>query len=374
MQPTVSRRRFPGHLAHLSVAATLLTAGCSKPASPPEPLPTVLVQPAAPGAPATEAWSGTVRSLHRATLAFAVAGRLAKTPVEVGDRVEAHSILAELEKEPFALELEQAEAQAQAAGPALEEAKRRHEAEERLSANRATSRAELDSAASAYASARSQQRAAQAALGLARRQERESRLIAPCNGRIAQRLAAAGSVIAAGTPVLEFDSEDGTEVLLILPGSRVSSLAIGQDARVSTGEPPGVVGRITQISQRSLAGGVHEVLIRLPENAGLFPGQPVAVELAARQPAAGVRLPLTAIRPDAESGSGKVLVFDPATLRLALRPVHYHAPHGADVLVSSGVSEGELVAVAGLEFLRAGQTVHAKTRESSALTSLTAVP
>lgn len=374
MQPTVSRRRFPGYLASLSVAATLLLAGCSKPASPPETLPTVLVQPAAPGTPATEAWSGAVRSLHRATLAFAVAGRLAKTLVEVGDRVEAGAILAELEMEPFALELEQAEAQAQATGPALEEAKRRHEAEERLAANRATSRAELDSAASAHAAARSQQRAAQAALGLARRQERESRLIAPCNGRVAQRLATAGSVIAAGTPVLEFDSEDGAEVLLVLPGSRVSALAIGQEARVSTGESPGVIGRITQISQRCLAGGVHEVLVRLPENAGLFPGQAVTVELAARQPAAGVRLPLTAIRPDAEFGSGNVFVFDPATRRLALRPVHYHAPQGGDVLVSSGVSEGELVAVAGLAFLRDGQTVHAKTRESLALTSHTAFP
>ena len=374
MQPTVFRRRIPSCLAPLSAAATLLLAGCSKPASRPEALPTVLVQAAAPATPATEAWSGTVRSLHRATLAFAVAGRLAKNLVEVGDRVEAHAILAELETEPFALELEQAEAQARAAGPALEEAKRRHEAEERLAANRATSRSDLDSAASAYAAARSQQRAAQAALGLARRQERESRLIAPCNGRVAQRLVSAGSVIAAGTPVMEFDSEDAAEVLLVMPSARVNSLTIGQEARVSTGGPPWVVGRITQISQRSLAGDVHEVLIRLPENTALFPGQPVTVEIATRQPGAGVRLPLTAVRPDADFGSGKVLVFDPATQRLALRPVHYHAPRGGEVLVSCGVSEGELVAVAGLAFLRDGQTVHARTRESLAPSSHTAIP
>lgn len=357
-----AHRRIGTCLAALSAAVLLGFAGCSKPAKNPQPIQTVLVQPAHAGTTATEGWNGTVRSIHRATLAFTVAGRLSKTHFEAGERVEANAVLAELENEPFALEVAQAEAQAQASAPALEEAKRRHEAEERLAANRATSRAELDSAASAYAAALGQHRAALAALGLARRQERESRLLAPCNGRIAQRLVSAGSVVAAGTPVLEFDSEDEAEALVVVPSSRVHSLALGQEAQVSGERLPGVIGRITQISRRSLSGGVHEVLIRLPENSPLFPGQPVSVELTAAQPASGVRLPITAIRPDTESGKGHVLVLNPATRRLRLRAVSYRAPEGAEVRVSSGVEVGELVVVAGTTFLWDGQEVHAQFR------------
>lgn len=357
-----AHRRIGACLAPLSTAAVLLLAGCTQPPRSPQPIPTVLVQSAGAATTATEMWNGIVRSIHRATLAFTVAGRLSETFVQAGERVEAHAVLAELEKEPFALEVEQAEAQAQASEAALQEAKRRHEAEERLAANRATSRAELDSAASAYAAALGQQRAAQAALGLARRQERESRLLAPCNGRIAQRLVSAGSVVAAGTPVLEFDSEGEAEVLVVVPSSRIRSLALGQEARVSGGHPPGVIGRIMQISHRSLPGGVHEVLIHLPENGPFFPGQPVSVELTAAQPASGVRLPITVIRPDSQPGKGNVLVWNPATRRLALRPVSYRAPERAEVLVSSGVELGELVVVAGTSFLRDGQEVHALHR------------
>lgn len=362
MQPTV----FTRHLTILS-AIVLIAAGCSKPTPHAELIPTVIVRSAAPATPVVEAWNGTVRTRQHATLAFAVAGRLQKTCVEVGDHVAAGTVLAELDQEPFDLELEQAEAQARAAGPALEEAKRRFEAEERLSANGATSRTDLDAATSAYAAARSHQQAAEATLGLARRQQRESRLLAPCAGRIAQRLVPTASVIAAGTPVIEFDSDGPAEVVLTLPASRVGTLAIGQEVRVTSGlsggKPVPVTGQITHIGLRSLAGGVHEVLVRLPGNTPAFPGESVIAELALAESAAGVRLPLTAIQPAAEPGTGHVFVFDPQSQRLALRPVRYQAPHGADVLVSSGLRHGELVAVAGLPFLRDGQAAHAQQRE-----------
>lgn len=370
MQPPVSasRRTAIARLAILATAAVLLVAGCSKPCAHTEPVPTVLVQKAESATPVVEAWNGSIRSRHHATLAFAAAGRLTKTHVEVGDHVEAGTTLAELDPEPFSLALAQAEAQVRATGPSLDEAKRRFEAEERLSANGATSRTDLDAAASAYAAARSQQQAADAALGLARHQLRESRLVAPCAGRIAQRLVPNASVLAAGTPVLEFDSDGPAEALLVLPASRVNTLAIGQEVRLAarnaTAEPIHLPGRITHIGQRSLAGGVHEVLVRLPDGAPVFPGESVVAELAIdNSAAAGVRLPLTAVQPTATPGQGNVFVVDAKTERLALRTVRYGTPHGADVIVSSGLRSGELVVVAGLPFLRDGQSARAQLRE-----------
>ncbi|HLP08623.1 MAG TPA: efflux RND transporter periplasmic adaptor subunit [Opitutaceae bacterium] len=352
------------------LAAALFATGCGKPAAALADAPrTVLVQHAvaASASSAAEAWNGSVRSPDRATLAFAVGGRLTKTLVEIGDRVEAGSVLAELDPEPFALELAQAEAQALAASPAFEEATRRLQAEEQLRASGATSRADFDAAASAFAAARSHKQAAEAALGLARRQQRESRLLAPCAGRIAQRLLPNATVLAAGTPVLEFDSEGPAEVVLSLPAGRVGSLVVGQRVHVSTrlgtAEPLHLEGRIAHVGQRSLGGGVHEVLVRLPADAAVFPGEAAVVELVATTETAGVTLPLTAIQPAANPGSGHVFVLDSVSQRLARRAVQYRSPHGADVLVTDGVHPGELVAVAGLPFLRDGESARAQLRE-----------
>ncbi|HLP01374.1 MAG TPA: efflux RND transporter periplasmic adaptor subunit, partial [Opitutaceae bacterium] len=351
-------------------AAVLLVTGCSKhAAAPADAARTVLVQRAVAGSASStaEAWNGSVRSPDRATLAFAVGGRLAKTFVEIGDRVEAGAVLAELDQEPFALELAQAEAQAQAAGPALEEATRRLEAEEQLRSSGATSRADFDAAASAFAAARSQKQAADAALGLARRQQRESRLLAPCAGRIAQRLLSNATVLAAGTPVLEFDSEGPAEVVVALPASRVGSLVVDQRvhvaAHLATAQPLQLEGRIAHIGQRSLGGSVHEVIVRLPADAAVFPGEAVVVELLAPTEPAGVTLPLTAIQPAAEVGSGHVFLFDTQAQRLTQRVVRYRTPHGAAAIVTAGVRPGDLVVVAGLPFLRDGQSARAQLRE-----------
>jgi RND family efflux transporter MFP subunit len=362
-------RSTPAGRTSVLVALVALTfAGCTKPAaSSTENAQSVIVQAATPASAPTEAWSGTIRARDHATLSFSVAGHLQRLLVEVGDRVESGTVLAELEQEPFALSLRQAEAEAQAAAPALDEAQRRRDAEQRLHTAGATSRTDLDAAVSAHAAAAARLQAAEASLALARRQLRESRLLAPRAGRVAQRLVQSSTWVDAGATVIEFDPEGPIEVVLAVPATRAAHLTAGQEvvvtSRLSTPAPARAAGRISHIGQRSLAGGVHEVLVRLPDDAVAFPGEAVLATLPAADVSAGVRIPITAVQPATDSGAGHVFVFEPKTRRLALRQVRFHSPHGADVIVDTGVRSGELVAVAGLPFLRDGQTARAQLRE-----------
>lgn len=364
---SVGSSRSCARLLAFSVVLMLVAAGCSRSFSPAVAVvPTVIVQKAAPAAAVEEWWNGSVRTRGQASLAFPVGGRLKRVLVEVGDSVEAGAVLAELDQEAFALELDQAEAEARAASPALAEARRRREAEERLALAGAVSRSDLDAAVSAYAAAASRVQAAEAALGLARRQMRESRLVAPSAGRIAQRLAQPATWVAPGTPVLEFDAAGPVEVVLAVPAARLAGVAVGQDvrvrARLTDAAPAIVAGRITHIGQRSLAGGVHEVLVRLSDDAKAFPGEAVQASFARAGTADGVRLPLTAVLPSGEDGMGYVFVVDESS-QLARRKVRYASPQGAEVRVHSGLAAGQPVVVAGAAFLRDGQSVRVQLRE-----------
>lgn len=329
-------------------------------------IPTAIVQTVRPAGVSTDEWSGVVRARQTAQLAFSVAGRVERIAAEVGDRIERGEVLIELDQEPFRLQLQQAEAEARAAVPALAEATRRRDSEERLWSANATSRADHDAALSAFAAAASRAEAADAALGLARRALRESRLVAPAAGRVAQRLVQASAVVAPGTPVLEFDPESVAEVVLTVPGPRIAELAIDQPVdvryRLTEATPSVATGRITHIGQRSLAGGVHEVLVRLPDTAAAFPGEAVVVRLPVTRSSTAVRIPVTALQPT-KPGSAAVLVLDAASGAVRRRDVRFTAPQGDTALVSEGLRDGETVVVAGLSFLRDGQQVRAIRRD-----------
>jgi len=356
--------------AFITPLAVLTLSSCGKPAATfKTPVPTVIVVPATPATPASEEWNGTVRARNEVKLAFPVAGRLSRLTVEVGDRVESGDTLAELDPEPFLLAQRQAEAECQAATVAVAEAERRLASEERLWAERATSRADYDAARSSHAAAVARSKTAEASLALASRQLRESLLTAPFSGRIARRLAQTASWTEPGVTVVELDPEGPAEVVFPAPTSRLAQLGAGRPVDVfanRSGNPATPIsGRITHIGQRSLSGGVHEVIVSLPDAAEVFPGEAVRVSLssASSAPQAGVRLPVTAVQPAGEDGAGFAFVLQPGAPRIERRPVRFQAPHGSEVIVTTGLRAGELAVVSGLPFLRDGQDVQVRQRQ-----------
>ena len=123
----------------------------------------------------------------------------------------------------------------------------------------------------------------------------------------------------------------------------------------------GCDGRITEIGVASGAANAVQVTAVLSNpRDGILPGMSAEVDIPLTGGAeqTGFLVPLTAISPGDEKASGYVFVFDAdakVVRRTAVTP-------GDGVLenlvaVSSGVGAGDIVASAGVSFLRDGQTV-----------------
>lgn len=345
----------------------LLASGCSRqPVESPLAVPCVVVQTVAPSQHSITAWSGVVRMPAGVELGFTVPGRIQGIYAEIGDRVDAGSILMEMDPEPFRLQLQQAEAEEQAALPALAEAKRRKESEERLWAAGATSKADHDAAMTAYANAQARLASASAAQSLAARALRETRLRAPADGLVAKRLVSTGAVVQAGLPVIAFDPAGQAEVVLLVSSSCIESLEVGQKVRVqfrlTSSAPHFASGEITHVGRRSLAGGVHEVLVRLPTGVAVHPGEAVLACFRDEASSGAVAVPSTAVHSSGD-GSARVFVVAGEGDRVESRVVHLGAPSGSNILVSSGLRIGERVVVRGGAFLRDGQSVRTLGRQ-----------
>ncbi|MDZ4131224.1 MAG: biotin/lipoyl-binding protein, partial [Hydrogenophaga sp.] len=99
----------------LLVAAALALAACSRPEAPQEPIRSVkllTVGTAALGAQSE--YAGEVRARTESRLGFRVGGKLVQRPAEVGQRVAAGQLLAQLDAQDLALASQAAQAQVSA--------------------------------------------------------------------------------------------------------------------------------------------------------------------------------------------------------------------------------------------------------------------
>lgn len=99
------RRRFRA-LGGLLIAAAVL-AGCSRPAPPAEPIRSVkLVTVGAAPMHAQVEYSGEVRARVESRLGFRVAGKIVQRQAELGQRVQAGQVLAQLDPRDYELAAE----------------------------------------------------------------------------------------------------------------------------------------------------------------------------------------------------------------------------------------------------------------------------
>ena len=123
----------------------------------------------------------------------------------------------------------------------------------------------------------------------------------------------------------------------------------------------GCAGRIVEIGAASEAGNAVPIKIALGDiKAGLLPGMSVDVGLilSGGAEARGFMVPLSAIAAGDEAARGYVFIFDPesrAVNRVAIRGGR--GVNGNFVEVVEGVAAGDIVAAAGVSFLRDGQIV-----------------
>lgn len=309
----------------------------------------------------TAAFAGEIRAREESVLAFRVGGKLARRLVDVGDTVHRDDVLAELDPGDLQLQAEASQAQLAAAEAQLARVRADHARFATLAKDQLVSRSLFDQQTAALRAAESDVRAARAQRDVASNQSGYSRLRAPADGVIGQRMAEAGQVLAPGQAVFSFLSEGEREVSFALPESNIGDYAPGQSVLVELWFSDGTLlpGKIREIS------AVADPITRTyAARATLDPGavEKVTIGQSARVYIVGVGragvllVPLSAVRRDGK-GQTTVWVADPKTQRArqVRVVVGQYAADSAPVL--SGLKAEDWVVIAGGHLLYEGQPV-----------------
>ena len=351
----------------------LLPLGCGKDAPPPELPPRAIKWQRVSSELANEqrVISGIVTAVSDTRLAFEVGGTVQTVEVNLGDAVEAGQVLARLDTEPFELNVSDAQA-AVAKNVALQQASRADYARaQRLFEEEVISRQEYDRSLAMRDSRDSQVEATQARLNIARRDLRRSVLVAPFSGAISVREIEPAMEIGGGQVVFEMDSgESGLRVEVQMPETLIAG--VRQGAAVKVGFPSmndphfedvRVGAIVSEVGTRAGVGNAFPVRADLedpPE--GLRPGMTAEVFFSIQRGQSDVKkfegfmIPMAAALAEADSRFS-VFVFDRESSTLTKRAVRTGGVRDNDIAVLDGLEDGEIIATAGVSFLRDGLEV-----------------
>jgi RND family efflux transporter MFP subunit len=358
------------------VSGTLIVAlaGCGEDAPPPD-LPPRAIQwmgVSASGGGERRVVSGIVTAIDVTRLGFEVNGTVQTVEVDLGYRVEKGQVLARLDPQPLRLSVQDAEAALAESTALMEEARSSAARFEQAGKTGAVARQEVERELARRDARESQVEAARARLALARRDLRLSVLEAPFRGTISSRMIDPAQRIAAGETAFEMDSEEsGLRVEVQIPETLISRVRQGDPVQVSfpsLGYPSVGFGDrrweavVSEIGTRAGTGNAFPVradLVDPPD--GVRPGMTAEATFSLARDdglreTGGVMIPFAAARPEADDRFS-VFVFDSETSTVKKRPIRTGGVHGNEIFVLEGLEDGEIIATAGVTFLRDGQQV-----------------
>lgn len=346
-----------GPVAWVSACVALLIAGCSEPPSyPPRPVLTVRVEPYLDEV--IGHFAGSIQPRHEVLLGFRVGGRITRRLVDVGQHVEAGTLLAELYPGEWRNTLlarrgDLAEVAARYAN-ADSEARR----QQQLFASGVGSKAQLEQARTRLNKLAADLEQARSAERVASDQLSYSRLYSDSAGVVTAWHAEVGQVVVAGQGVLSVARAQARDAVLDLPAELVEHLPSDVRFRVRAELEPkveinGVIRELApQADAKTRSRRVRLRLDRTPPEFHL--GTSVLVELSKPVPPRS-RLPASALLE--REGRSLVWVVDPQHAQVTLRDVQVLARQKGTIVIGEGLGRGERVVIAGVGSLREGQQV-----------------
>lgn len=290
------------------------------------------------------------------------AGRVLAVHVDVGQAVEAGSLLVELDDRDQRLAVAAAEAQLSRLAALIRQERRTVERLRSLARRDSVSAAALEEAQAREEALLAQRREAEAALDGARLALERTRILSPIAGVVDQRLVGVGDYLAPGKPVASLVGGDERRLVAALPETIAPRLRAGMTLRLSA--PEGVTLELAVESLRpavSPAGRAIEVLAfaRGDEARALRAGARIAGELVLER-REGFWLPALAV---VERRAGTT-VYLASGGRAEARQVETGVRRGGFVEVRSGLEAGAQVIVEGAGFLTDGAPIRIQEQTS----------
>jgi RND family efflux transporter MFP subunit len=305
--------------------------------------------------------SGVVNPVDVSRLSFRVSGKVVKVTVDLGSRVKQGDVLAELDKEPFILEVRKAEAELQEAQAVLREKELTYKRYIGLFEGEFISESELDKARAEAESGKSRVQAAKVRLAMTRRDLDWTVLKSPFAGVISKKEIEPFEEVQSGQAIFEIHNENQFEVSTEVPEPLVRYLAVGQQHEIifPTLRGAKVIGKITEIGTRSEAANTFPVTVTLIDTvpdilAGMSVEVAYAFHMSDSNQASLIPLPAILSGPDNQYF---VFLFDEKTSTVQKTPVKIQNIYGNKVEVTDGIQPGRIIATAGVQFLENNQPV-----------------
>jgi RND family efflux transporter MFP subunit len=344
------------------VTGVALLAGCDGPsAKPPEvrPVRTVTVDPK-PIDDDRQA-VGEVRARYESDLGFRVSGKVVARLVDVGVSVKKGDVLARLDEQEYSNRLKSAQADIVAAEAVLEEARGAEGRLRQLIASGTTTRANYDTAVKNLRSAEAKLDSAKAARDLAKDQLSYADLVAEFDGIVTAVGAEPGQVVNVGQMVARLARMTDKDAVFAISESAFRGPPGGgerPEVVVSLLSNPnisadGVVREISPVADPATRTYQVKVTLKDPPDQMRFGATVVGRLKVATAPV--VLLPATALFDKA--GQSAVWVVDAASGLVTLKPVTVSRYETDRVVLSGGLTKGEIVVTAGVNRLREGQQV-----------------
>lgn len=356
----------------LAMVAAFVLSACTKAAPPAAPVRAVKVITVGNSALGTRTdYAGEVRARVESRLSFRVGGKITHRQAELGQRVKAGQVLAQLDPQDYRLAADAARAQVAVAATQRDLAAADYARYEALKAQNFISGAELERRAATLKAADAQLSQAKAQLAVQGNQAAYAELRADAAGVVTAVEAEPGQVVSAGTPVVRVAVDGVRDVVFAVPEDRLASIQQGAAVRLRVGNSVNPVNDTP--AESALSGRVREVaassdpvtrtyLVKVAVDAAagvmVLPlGSTVYAQPETSGPVAVavIKLPTTALWRSAQATS--VWVLDKASMTLKPQVVQIAAADGNEVVVTAGLQPGMVVVSAGVHVLAAGEKV-----------------
>lgn len=249
-RPSQQQERRPRHkpealLFLLPLLLPLLFTACGADHEAGEPAPAPVVRAPLAAAerlevPETVEIYGTVEAEKVAAVSARVMARVTDVRVQTGDTVRRGQVLLTLDPQLSSGQVSQAQGALAQARAALALAERNYERFQALAQTNSASELEVDLARSQYEQARGAVEQAEGAVSSASAVASDTRVTAPFDGRVVQRMVEVGDLAAPGRPLLQLQSGDQRRLAVPVPESvvRRAGLAVGSAVPVTLDTRP----------------------------------------------------------------------------------------------------------------------------------------
>lgn len=297
---------------------------------------------------------GRVKAAEEVNMAFKVGGTLMRVYVEDGSRINEGQLVAEIDPRDYQIQFDATEA---------EYMRVKSEAERVMALY-----ADSVSTADAYDKARYGLKQITAKYENARNQLADTKIYAPFDGYVQKRLFDPPTVLAAGMPVASLVSGGRQEIEINIPASAYIHRHEMVSFHASFDFIPNqkIPLRLISIAPKANANQLYTVRLALPQDISPqpSPGMNTMVSIATNTAESGkTEIPSSALL--TKDGKSCVWIYNKKNGTVELRTISVEKLHtNGTAIVTRGLSEGELIVVAGVHKLTNKQKVKPMADES----------